>query len=126
MSNRPEYILTAEDDAKTLQVVTPSNISCWAGARSQETDFTPRQIAALERQGFDPATVDRLQVRVGVSAREFWFPATTYSRVVRLIICPVVGRRLDRVRVIAPNGEAKLVYPDGSLKRAALPRRRAA
>jgi hypothetical protein len=93
--------------------VTPSKPNAWYGTIVEGQRFTRQQLAVLERRSIDPAAVEAISVTRNATSREMYWPSGTVPPVFQFD-CPVVHRRADgRVRVIAPNGEEKLVYADG-------------
>ena len=56
-------------------VLTPSNIDPWFGGWAEGAVFTNQQLRDLYRLGLDPATIDRIDVLVKASNREwYWNP----------------------------------------------------
>lgn len=110
--------LTPEQERKlrAAYYVTPSDISPWFGSWQEGRALTVQQERKLRALLLDPGAVDTMEVQVVARAREWtwnaWDPAP-----VRLITCPIIGRGAERIRVIAPHGEVKLVYPGGHLRR---------
>jgi hypothetical protein len=111
-------LMTAEQERELRKAhyVTPSNMNPWFGKWVEGSEFTVQQQNELIDRGLDPAKVDRMVVLVKVTAREWsWNPLDPAP--VRQIVCPIIGKQLDRIKVIAPHGERKLVYPGGHLTR---------
>ena len=103
------------------RVITPSNISPWFGTWEGDAVYTLQQIAIVKAMGKDIDALDHIDVRVPVSDRDVWAPLGT--KMVHLVRCPVIQRRPSdgRLKVITPIGDAKLVWPDGRIRK---PKRR--
>jgi hypothetical protein len=116
--------LTSEQEKRLrgAYYVTPSNINVWFGSWREGRLLTAQQERKLCALLLDPATVDTMEVQVVASARE-WSWDGREKAPVRLITCPIIGRGAERIRVIAPHGEVKLVYPGGHLTRPRPPRK---
>jgi hypothetical protein len=110
--------VTADEELRirAAHVRRPSVTEFWFGDWGAGDRFTREQRYELAKLGIAAETVRVIEVRVAVSDRELWWP-TTEAAPHRLLPCPVVGQRLDRLKVVAPNGWVKLVYSDGSLTR---------
>jgi hypothetical protein len=96
---------------RASRTFTPSNPSPWFGQWEHDGLYTVQQLRALKALDIDPATVERLDVKIKVTSRQMWWPTGPTPH--RLIPCPVIGRRDPRIKVISPIGDAKLVWPSG-------------
>jgi hypothetical protein len=110
--------LTPEQEAslRAAYYVTPSNIDAWFGKWLPGRVLTVQQENKLRALLLDPAAIDTMEVQVTARARE-WVWNAREPAPVRLITCPIIGRGAERIRVIAPHGEVKLVYSGGHLRR---------
>jgi hypothetical protein len=105
-----------EMDLRRNQVVVPSRPDPWFGRWAPGSVLTEEQLDQLAQRGLDPDT-EQLDVHVSVSQAQLWVPLGD-KRPWRLIPCPIVGRMKDgRLKVVAPNGERKLVWPTGELRK---------
>jgi len=104
-----------EQEIRSRRVVAPSKVSTdfWYGGWVNGQTFTYQQIRELRAMKIEVATAEAMTVYV-TCADMVWSSGLT-GVPHRAIRCPVVGRRLDRVKVITPNGHGKLVWPDGYL-----------
>ncbi|MBB4154136.1 hypothetical protein GGQ80_002046 [Sphingomonas jinjuensis] len=74
--------------------------------------FTLEQQRELMTRGGDVPTAPTLVVKRQAEWNELWWPLGSLPPVFAFE-CPIVGRRGDRVKVIAPSGVVKLVAEDG-------------
>ena len=74
--------------------------------------FTVEQERALIKLAIDPLMVTGLMVKRQATPEEVWWPNSQLPPVYAFE-CPVIGKTVDRVRVIAPNGSKKLVLESG-------------
>lgn len=74
--------------------------------------FTLEQQRELMKRGGDVPTAPALLVKRQASATELYFPAGQLPPVYAFE-CPIVGKRGEKIQVIAPNGDLKLVAADG-------------
>lgn len=116
--------LTAEQEKKlrSAYYITPSDMNAWFGSWHDGRVLTVEQERKLRALLLDPATVDTMEVQVAARPRE-WVWGAAQKAPIRLITCPIIGRGAERIRVIAPHGEVKLVYPGGHLRRPRPPRK---
>ena len=113
------YILNAEEEAlyrRARRLITPSKIGSqhWEGHWREGEAFSIEQLRELGAMGLDAATIDRDVIAAGDPNR-IYIPMQPYFY--RRLPCPIIGKVKDRLRVISPAGDRKLVYPDGSLTR---------
>lgn len=117
IAREPNYVTPAfEQQLRRGATITPSAINPWYGNWAEGSLYTRQQLHQLKMLGLDPDTVDHLDVHVKVTAKEAWWP-TTKTTPIRRIPCPVVGHRLDRIKVVSPAGHVKLVYAGGHIVR---------
>lgn len=95
--------------------ITPSNWSPWYGSIIPDDPLTTQQRADLDKRRL-PQDQPRMLVYRQASSREMWWPDGGPPPVFEFE-CPIIGHRLDKVRIIAPSGEAKLVQGDGWVSR---------
>ncbi|WP_174298152.1 hypothetical protein [Sphingomonas bacterium] len=103
-------------------LVTPSKSQPWiggvigaaivAGVVVGGERYTAQQQAEGRRRGVDLIDGPSLLVKRQATAEEMWWPAATLPPVFAFE-CPVIGKRGDRITIIAPNGDGKLVQADG-------------
>lgn len=107
-----------ELDLRRNRRITPSSPDPWFGSWDGDAILTREQLAGLKARHLDPETTERVGVTIRTTMAQLWVPLDQ-KQPWRLIPCPIVQLREDgRVKVIAPNGERKLVYIDGSVRRA--------
>jgi len=130
--NQERVFVTREQELglRKNRIITPSNIDAWFGYWRGDDELTQQQVRELAEAGFDPATVETMDVFLRTTAKQLWVPSGAFGAPPnypwRRIRCPIVGRRLDgRVKVIAPIGDRKLVWEDGSINRPKTRNRRA-
>lgn len=121
------YVLTAEQEAlyrASPRLVTPSKEAPWEGRYDDGERFSQKQVAELQRLGLDPTAIDFLVFEVPGDPRRLGaltVPTPISFRTIhyfyRRVPCPILGARGDRLRIIAPDGSTKMVYPNGQLKR---------
>lgn len=121
------YILNDEEEAlyrRSQRVIAPSRYGqeFWEGRYAEGARFTHEQLYAMRVRGLDAERSDWLHVvAAGQPGRIYLTQPGIFMREIvyfyRRLACPIVGKRGDRLRVIAPNGAEKLVYADGSLTR---------
>jgi hypothetical protein len=120
--DRLPRFLTPEQEKKlrAAYYITPSDLNAWFGSWHEGHVLTAQQVRKLQALLIDPATVDTMDVQVAARNRE-WVWGASETAPIRLIACPIIGRGAERIRVIAPHGEVKLVYPGGHLRRPRTP-----
>lgn len=91
---------------------TPSAPFLWYGSIVEGERFTQEQHAQLIRRGLSAADVPTMTVKRQAKREEHYWPFTELPPVFAFE-CPIIGKRGDKVKVIAPNGDAKLVAADG-------------
>jgi hypothetical protein len=105
-----------EQQLRCNRVIVPSRPDPWFGRWAPGSTLTEEQLHQLAQRGLDPDT-ERLDVHVSVSQAQLWMPLGE-KQPWRLVPCPIVGRMKDgRLKVVAPNGERKLVYATGELRK---------
>lgn len=111
-------------EKRKLLSVAPSKMGTdfWYGEWVNDQRFTWRQIKHLRSIGMAVESAEELIVYVSCSDM-VWTPMGQKTPH-RTIPCPIVGRRADQLKVVAPNGECKLVWPDGWLTKPRDQRRR--
>lgn len=93
-------------------LITPSKSQPWYGTRRQGDRFTQQQHHAMIARGLDIPTASSLLVKRQATSMERWTPLGQLPAVYAFD-CPVIGKRKDQVKVIAPSGEVKHVAADG-------------
>ncbi|GAA3266050.1 hypothetical protein GCM10020258_46260 [Sphingomonas yabuuchiae] len=75
--------------------------------------WTTQQAAAILHRGLDPLTCEAMEVRRQAVNAEIWIPVDTLPAVFAFD-CPIIKRMAgDKVKVIAPDGQPKIVFADG-------------
>lgn len=96
-------------------VISPSGWSPWIGwGDTPEDRFTRQQVWAMKQRALDPEAPDRvITVYREATTREEHVPRGGTPSVFQFD-CPVLSDTKDgRLRVIAPNGDTKIVRKDG-------------
>ncbi len=106
--------------------ITPSKPNPWYGTIVPGEKFTAEQMAELAARRL--SCVEMITVRREATDREMYWPIGAWAPVYAFD-CPVIGQRVEkftidgrqitlaRPKVIAPNGEAKLIRADGWVRR---------
>ena len=101
-------------------IITPSKPNAWRAARHPDQRYTGSQLAEMRRLGLDIDAIEDVIVRQAVTNREYWWGEGTAAPVY-LMPSPIVGERHRggerQLKVIAPDGQRKWVYADGSISR---------
>ncbi|RSV41571.1 hypothetical protein CA234_09575 [Sphingomonas sp. ABOLE] len=95
--------------------LSPSGWSPWIGwGETREDRFTRAQVAEMQRLGIDPVNPPRVvTVYREATQREDGHRRGSLPKVFQFD-CPVLSVTKDkRLRVIAPNGDVKIVMEDG-------------
>lgn len=75
--------------------------------------WTTQQVAAIMRRGLDPLTCEAKEIRRQAVGEEVWTPVGQLPAVFAFD-CPVIQHMADdKVKVIAPDGQPKIVRADG-------------
>lgn len=99
-----------------LQII-PSKPNPWYGSIVEGDPLTIEQRRALDAMTAGEG-VELMTVYRQATSREMWW-GTNSPPPVYEFQCPIIGRRkggakgVDKVKIIAPNGDTKLVFPDG-------------
>lgn len=76
--------------------------------------FTTQQEESLIERGMDPLTCETITVKRQACGRTEIVPMLNSLQPVFAFECPVISRRADgKIKVIAPNGDAKFIRADG-------------
>lgn len=89
-------------------VTGPTGPIAYAGGER----FTNQQVDAVRKLGLDPTTIATMMVKRQALKDELWIPLGQLPPVFAFD-CPVIGNWRGKVRVIAPDGQKSLVFPDG-------------
>ena len=92
--------------------IAPSKTYPWYGFWEEGHRFSVEQERALIRSGADPVTAPSLIVKRQARHEEYSWPFNELPPRFEFE-CPVIGRRGEKVKVIAPNGDTKLVFENG-------------
>lgn len=102
-------------------VIAPSRSYPWYGNAVADDPLTTQQRFELDKRRL-PQDTERMTVYRQASQQEMYWPQGSAPPVFEFE-CPVLGRRagggrgIDKIKVLAPNGEVKMVFPDGWVSR---------
>lgn len=92
--------------------IVPSKPNPWYGSFQDGRRFSAEQERELLKRGRDVLTAPALLVKRQATHDEHYWPVGTLPPVFAFE-APIIGKRGDKVKVIAPSGDAKLVAADG-------------
>lgn len=101
--------------------IVPSKPNPWYGSIVEGDPLTIEQRRALAERGLAEDTPTMIVYRQATD-REMWWGLNSAPPVFEFE-CPIIGHRAQtkasppKVKILSPNGEAKLVFPDGWTRR---------